>query len=174
MRGTRCSICSHPARQAIEKQLAERASMELLAERYATTNDMLRLHRDHMGRELVPAEPQVVPNAPPSQHGRLPPSQMDAAAVFHEHDECIREAKDLILFARELGETKGWALGVREWRGCLDQKAKILGLYDQVDPRLQRAFAARLIEVVSHALETFPDAKQKVLAAIDEVEKGDG
>jgi hypothetical protein len=165
----RCDVCSHPARVAIEKAMNRvkvGGSLQFIADRYGTTNDQLIRHRDeHLGK--VPA---VVSNG----SATVVHSRMDPAALFEEHNDCIRECQELITFAKEGGDTRGWALGVREWRGCLDQKNKMLGLYDQVDPRLQRAFMGRVIEVVSRALEQFPDAKQQVLAAIDEVEKGDG
>jgi|SRR5215831_867082 len=160
-RWQRCDVCNHPARSAIEKAIPKAKSMKFLAERYTMTQDTLLRHRDqHMGNLPALSEPQVI-------H-----TKMDPTVLFEEHDECIAEARELITYCktREPADTKGWALGTREWRGCLDQKNKMLGLYDQVDPRLQRAFAARVIEVVSRALESFPEAKQKVLAAIDEVE----
>jgi len=106
---------------------------------------------------------------------------MDPAVVFMEHDECIMECKRLIEYSQgerdddgtwlRHPDVKGWALGTREWRGCLDQKNRMLGLYDRLDPRLQRSFAGRVIQVVSRALEKYPEAKNKVLAAIDEIEK---
>jgi hypothetical protein len=163
----RCDVCSHPARAAIEKAIKKAKSLEFVAERYGFTNDILKRHKDqHL-------------NLPVTTHNgeaTVVHSKMEPTVLFEEHDDCIREAKELIEYCKrqEPADTKGWALGTREWRGCLDQKNRMLGLYDQVDPRLQRAFATRIIQVVSRALENFPDAKQKVLAAIDEVEKGDG
>lgn len=109
-------------------------------------------------------------------------SGMDANALWAEHNECIATAKELIDFCRgqpapdSLGwiirpDPKGWAAGVREWRGLLDQKNKMLGIYDNVDPKLQKAFARKVIEVVTHALKEYPEAQQKVLEAIDRVEE---
>lgn len=179
MKKFRCDVCSHPARVAIERMLLKSQSLHFVADRYGMTNDMLKRHKDlHMLRDAPAVVADNQRNAATVIHNK-----MDPVILFEEHDECILEAKALIQYC--LGEkdphtgwirepdTRGWALGIREWRGCLDQKNRMLGLYDQVDPRLQRAFAARIIQVVSMALESFPDAKQQVLAAIDEVEKGD-
>jgi hypothetical protein len=177
--GSRCLVCSHPARVAIEKAIGKAASLQFVADRYGMTNDDLQFHKDsHMLRNAPALLEDNQKNAATIIHNK-----MDPVVLFEEHDECILEAKRLIEYC--LGErdhngwvrepdTRGWALGIREWRGCLDQKNRMLGLYDQVDPRLQRAFAARIIQVVSMALESFPEAKQRVLLAIDEVEKGDG
>jgi hypothetical protein len=161
----RCDVCNHPSRPAIEKSIRKAKSLAFVAERYGMSAVTLTSHRD----EHMASLPSVTTGEATVVHSR-----MDPTALFEEHNECIREAKALIDYCRngEFPDTKGWALGVREWRGCLDQKNKMLGLYDQVDPRLQRAFAARVIEVVSRALEQFPDARMKVLAAIDDVEKG--
>ena len=164
----RCPICSHPQRAVIEKAI-HKQSVKFVAEHYQLTDDALAIHRDkHMGKLPVVAAAMG--------EAKVIHSKMDPAVLFEEHDECIAEAKELINYSKKLepADTKGWALGTREWRGLLDQKARMLGLYDAVDPRLQRAFATRIIQVVSRALEQFPEAKNKVLAAIDEVEKGDG
>ena len=159
----RCPICSHPQRVAIGNACHKAKSLKFVADRYQLTIEQLKRHLNEHQNAPVISNPTVV-------------TRMDPTVLFEEHDECIAEAKELITYCKNLepADTKGWALGTREWRGVLDQKNKMLGLYDQVDPRLQRAFAARVIEVVSRALENFPEAKQKVLAAIDEVEKGDG
>jgi len=166
----RCDVCSHPARDAIENAIRKtktNGSLQFVADRYATTNDQLIRHRDqHMGQ--VPA---VVANG---SGATVVHSRMDPAALFEEHNDCIRECLALIEYSKDIEDTKGWALGLREWRGCLDQKNRMLGLYDQVDPRLQRAFMGRVVEVISRALEQFPDAKNEVLAAIEAVQKGDG
>jgi len=173
-----CPVCAHPARVAIEKAIGKSANLNFVAERYGIVIDYLNRHRTrHMVRD-VPAVVERGSAAPISTV-----SKMDPVVLFEEHDECIAECKRLITYC--LGEkddgiwirepdTRGWALGCREWRGCLDQKNRMMGLYDQLDPRLQRAFASRIIQVVSRALEPFPEAKQRVLSAIDEVEKGDG
>jgi hypothetical protein len=180
MSGQRCDVCSHPARVAIERGLKKDGNTEFLAERYGMTKDMLRYHRD---RHMLKNAPALLDDNQ-QQAATIIHNKMDPVVLFEEHDECIAEAKRLITFC--LGEqtkrgewirepdTRGWAMGIREWRGCLDQKNRMMGLYDQVDPRLQRAFAARIIQVVSMALEAFPEAKRRVLAAIDEVESGDG
>jgi hypothetical protein len=176
----RCSVCSHPARVAIERALKKAESLKFVAERYGFTHDQLGVHKNqHMLRNVPAVIEDNQKNAATVIHNK-----MDPVVLFEEHDECILEAKRLITYC--LGErarngewirdpdTRGWALGIREWRGCLDQKNKMMGLYDQVDPRLQRAFAARIIQVVSMALEAFPEAKTRVLQAIDQVESGDG
>jgi hypothetical protein len=163
----RCSVCSHPARTAIEKAVRKAKSLQFVADRYSLTDDDLKRHRNEHMTNLPAVTP--VAASPTVVHSR-----MDPAALFEEHNECIKECLALIDYSKRTDDTKGWALGVREWRGCLDQKNKMLGLYDQVDPRLQRAFASRIIEVVARALEQFPEARVQVLAAIDQVESGDG
>ena len=172
-----CPVCSHPARVAIEKAISKAKSLDFVGERYGMSRDILN---DHKNRHMIRHVPAIIEDKQPINIQ----SRMDPVVLFDEHDQCIAEAKRLIAYC--LGDkdkhgewtrdpdTKGWALGIREWRGCLDQKNKMMGLYDAVDPRLQRAFANRIIQVVSMALEAFPEAKQRVLLAIDEVEKGDG
>lgn len=167
----RCMVCSHPAREGIEKKIREGMSLELLGQRFGISDDNLRRHRDN--DMLAPNTGILVETAPAvaTKEAQVMHARMDPAALFEEHNDCIRECHELIAWSKRNEDPKGWALGVREWRGCLDQKNKMLGLYDQVDPRLQTAFAQRIIDVVSRALEKFPDARVAVLTAIDEVEK---
>jgi len=177
MRINKCEICAHPARAAIEKMLRKGGNTQFIADRYGVTDDVMGNHRDqHMGA--------LVPEAEADGKTAILKRKMDPEVVFEEHNECIRYARMLIDYSmgerdkdgvwQRFPDPRGWALGMREWRGCLDQQNRILGLYDHVDPRLQRSFAARIIQVVSQALEKFPDAKDRVLAVIDEVEKDSG
>lgn len=69
-------------------------------------------------------------------------------------------------------DTKGWAMAIREMRGCLDQQARMVGAYDSPDPRLQNAFVEEFIKAVTKALADHPEARQIVVAAIDELEAG--
>jgi hypothetical protein len=159
----RCAVCSHAAQHSIEKKIREGASLELLAEYYGVSDEVLRRHRDsHMNSQL-PA--RAVRSAV------VTTSRMDAEAMFAEHEDCIRECRELIDFARAKQNVSGWARGIAEWRSCLHQQAMMLGIYNQVDPRLGQARSRRIIEVVSQALEKFPEARGEVLAAIELVEE---
>jgi len=170
----KCEVCGHPQRDAIEKALRLGGRLKFIGSRYTLQDDQLAWHRDyHMS--MVPA---VIPSIEVIQ------TKMDPSVVFMEHDECIMECKRLIEYSQgerdaegvwtRAPDIKGWALGTREWRGCLDQKNRMLGLYDRLDPRLQRTFAGRVIQVVSRALEKYPEAKNRVLEAINEIEKDGG
>jgi hypothetical protein len=166
MNWRRCAVCSHGAQHAIEKKIREGQSLELLAELYGISREVLQRHRDsHMNTQL------------PSTSVRSTVavgSRMDAQVLFEEHEEVARECRELIAYARSRQHIQGWALGIREWRATLDQQARLIGAYNQVDPQISRAHSARVIEVVSRALEKFPEAKDQVLAAIDDVEEGEG
>ena len=152
----RCPICASPERYAIEQQM-EGTALRILAERFGITDDALVKHRD---RHMESATPMH--------------SQMDVVAVFEEHDLCVREAQELIEYCKGTKErdpdTRGWALGIREWRGCLDQKAKMLGAYDQIDPRLQNSYITKVVKAIAIALEPMPEARDKVLQAIELIE----
>lgn len=154
-----CPICTHGARSAIEKKLREGASLALLAQSYGVTDEVLRQHRDSHLNAVIPAN-----------HIAITPAKMDAAAMFLEHEECIRECKDLIDWARANAHVHGWSSGVRLWLQAMHQQNQILGLYDQVDPRIANQRSQQIIDVVARALEKFPDARGEVLAAIDQVE----
>jgi hypothetical protein len=161
----RCAVCSHAAQHSIEKKIREGNSLELLSEYYGVSDEILRRHRDsHMNSQL------------PTRSVRsavVTTSRMDAEAMFEQHEECIRECRDLIEYSRAKQQVAGWARGIAEWRGCMHQQNMMLGIYNQTDPRLSQARSRRIIEVVSQALEKFPEARSEVLAAIEMVEEDD-
>ena len=146
----------------MNNRIREGQSLELLAEYYGVPHEALRRHRDlHMNDALLPT------NAVRSI------TRMDVEARFGELEDLVRECRDLIEYSRAKQNIQGWAMGVREARACMDQQNKMLGLYDQVDPRVAQGRSQRLIEVVSAALEKHPEAKEDVLAAIDQVRESE-
>jgi hypothetical protein len=149
-----CPICVSPERYAIEHAMAE-TPLKIVAERYGMNDDAINKHRD---RHMQVATPMH--------------TQMDVVAVFEEHDQCIKEAQELMDFCKnaEHPDTRGWAMGIREWRGCLDQKARMLGAYDQIDPRLQNSYITKVVKAIAVALEPMPEARDKVLQAIEQIE----
>lgn len=161
----RCAVCAHGAQASIEKKIREGASLELLAERYGISDDVLRKHRDSHMNTQVPST-SVRPTVMVS-------SRMDGEWMFREHEEVKRECRELIDFSRSKQNIHGWARGVQELLNCLDQQNRLLGLYNAVAPDLGRQHSRRITEVVARALESFPEAKQKVLQAIDEIEQDD-
>jgi hypothetical protein len=164
MNWRRCAVCSHGAQHAIERKIREGASMELLSEYYGISSEILRRHRDsHMNTQLPSTSVRPI----------ITSSRMDAEALFEAHEDVIRECRELIAYARSKQHIQGWALGIREWRGCLDQQNRMVGVYTQVSPELGKAHSRRVIEVVSRALEKFPEARGEVLQAIDQVEEDD-
>lgn len=159
----RCPVCSHSAHLAIDKKVREGASLELLAEYYGVSDEDLRRHRDSHLNSQLPARAirSTVVTA----------SRMDAEAMFEQHEDCIRECRELIEYARAKENVNGWARGIAEWRGCMHQQNLMLGLYNQIDPRLGQARSRRIIDVVSQALERYPEARSEVLAAIELLEE---
>ena len=159
----RCAVCSHPAHQPINERIRAGQSVELLAGYYGVSPEQLRRHRDlHMNDALLPST--AVRSI----------SRMDVEARFGELEDLVHECRDLIEYARAKQHIQGWAMGIREARACMDQQNKMLGFYDQVDPRVAQGRSRRLIEVVAAALEQHPEAKDDVLAAINQVEENEG
>lgn len=161
----RCAVCAHFAQAAIEKKIREGASLELLAERYGIGNEVLRTHRDSHMQTQVPST--AVRSAV------VMSSRMDAEWMFREHEDVKRECHELIDYARSKQNIGGWVRGVQALLNVLDQENRILGLYNAVAPDAGHQFSKRITEVIARALESFPEAKEKVLAAIDEIEQND-
>lgn len=162
----RCAVCLHAAQGSIEKKIREGNSLELLAEYYGISAEVIRTHRDSHMNTLVPARAV--------RSTVVTTSRMDSEAMFAEHEAVKAECLQLIDFARSKQNIPGWALGIRELRSVLDQQNRLLGLYNVVDPNISKMHSRRIIDVVSRALEKHPEARSDVLAAIDQVEEGDG
>jgi hypothetical protein len=161
----RCAVCSHAARPSIDRKIRQGDELEVLAQYYGVTVVVLRRHRDSHLTTQLPST--AVHNAV------VTTSRMDPEAMFEQHEDCIRECRELIDYARAKQNVMGWARGITEWRACLHQQNMMLGIYHHVDPRLAQARSQRIIDVVSEALERYPEARGEVLAAIELVEEED-
>lgn len=152
----RCTVCSHPEKEAIDEALVGGAAFPALAALYRVSDDALGRHKaNHLPAKLVMAE---------------------QAAEVAEADDLLDQVKGLqgraygILDKAEGAGDLRTALGaIREARGNLELLAKLLGELDE-RPVLNVLISPEWIElraVIVGALDAHPDAQGAVLRAIE-------
>ena len=104
---------------------------------------------------------------------------MDHVSVYSELEELTGECRKLVEFCKGIKtgdrwtkapDVKGLSLGIREWRGCIEMKARMLGMYDSANSDLVAAYMKKYTDAVVNALDEHPDAKVKVIKAIEAIE----
>jgi hypothetical protein len=109
-----CTVCSHPAREAMDEALVEGVAFPALAAKYSVSKDALSRHKaKHLPAKLVMAQ---------------------AAEEMVQADSLLDQIRDLQARARRIldkAESAGdlrTALGaIREVRGNLELLARLLG-----------------------------------------------
>lgn len=159
-----CKVCSHAAREQIERGAKDAKSFAFIAERYEVTDEELKRHMDNHMRALTTrnVEAEVVPLGANPQ------------ALFVACNDVIKESHELIAHCKENDNAKGWAAGIGEWRRCIETQARMMGMYNGVDPAIRMAQFARYRQTILEALRPFPEAFQAVLDALKNMESGDG
>lgn len=155
-----CTICTHPERPAIDRALAEQATLRVIARRFAVSEDALQRHKS----EHIPAALSLAKEAE------------SVAADDLLAQVIMLQAKTLrILETAEASGTMNVALGaVREARGNIELLAKLTHqLNDR--PVLNILIAPEWLQVRAALLEAlgpYPDARVAVAGRLDAL--GDG
>ena len=157
-----CTVCSHPAREAIDEALVEGVAFPALVAKYGVSKDALSRHKaKHLPAKLVMAR---------------------AAEEVAQADSLLDQVRDLQARAhRILDKAEGagdlrTALGaIREVRGNLELLARLLGELNE-QPVVNLNLSPEWLElraVIVTALEPQPEAKEGVLRAIKSAGNGE-
>ena len=158
----RCTVCSHPGLEAINKALVSGEPYRSVANRYESLSQaaVQRHQENHIPRALAKAK---------------------EAQEVAEADDLLGQVRDLqartlaILGAAEETSQHRTALSaIREARSNLELLAKILGELDD-RPQINVLISAEWLElraVIVGALEPYRDARGAVLRAIDGASNG--
>ena len=157
-----CTVCSHPAREAMDEALVEGVAFPALAAKYGVSKDALSRHKaKHLPAKLVMAR---------------------AAEEVAQADSLLDQVRDLQARAhRILDKAEGAgdlrvALGaIREVRGNLELLARLLGELNE-QPVVNLNLSPEWLElraVIVTALEPHPEAKESVLRAIKSAGNGE-
>lgn len=157
-----CTICVHPTRAVIDRDLLAGVPIRDVAGRHELAKSAVARHKaDHIPAALAKAH--------------------DAAAVA-DADDLLRQAGalrskaiSLLIAAEKAGDFRTALAGVREARGCLELLARLLGeLRDgpTVNVTISPAWVAVRSELVT-ALAPFPEARAVVAERLVALEAGD-
>jgi len=157
----RCTVCSHPEVEAINKALVVGEPYRSIAKRYeASESAMYRHQENHIPTTLAKA---------------------NEAEEVAQADDLLGQVQDLqartlaiLEAAEETREHRTALAAIREARSNLELLAKLLGELDQ-RPQLNILISPEWLElraVIVGALEPYSDARGAVLRAIEGVGNG--
>ncbi len=159
-----CSICLHPERDAIDKDLSAQKSLRGIARTFfgsANAEDALTRHKaDHLPASLAKAT---------------------AAKETALGDDLLGQVKQLrnkaisiLLKAEASGDYRTALMGIREARGCLELLAEMEGELNR-QPTVNLYLSPEWLAVRSRLLQAlgdFPEARGAAALALREVDYG--
>jgi hypothetical protein len=106
----------------------------------------------------------------------------DPMAVWDEISVLQGEIKNLINLTRgeqnpktkcwtRSPEIRGYAVAIREWRGMIEMKARMLGMYDSTEGDILVGYMKRFGDSIAALLKDNPAAQAAVYKAIELVER---
>ena len=152
-----CTVCSHPEREVIDRQLVEGIAFPALVAEYRVSKDALSRHKaNHLPAKLVLAE---------------------KAEEVAQADDLLDQVRDLqgralaiLDKAEATGELRTALSAIREARGNLELLAKLLGELSDA-PQINLTVSPEWLELrttIITALDPHPQARESVLRALDE------
>ncbi len=156
-----CTVCSHERREEIDRALVGGSPNLSLSSLFGVSEAALRRHKaNHLPAHLAQAE---------------------KAREVARADDLLEEVRDLQSRARAIldkaegaGELRTALGAIREARGNLELLAKLLGELDE-KPQINILLSPEWLElraVIVSALAYYPQAREAVLGAIEDVRDG--
>ena len=153
--GRKCSVCTHPQRESIDRAIVEGQSNRAIARQYGLSKDAVARHAE----KHLPAALVEVAAASESTH---------VDDLWTRVSRLILEADELQRHGRRAKDARAWAAGIREARSCLELLAKIgaarmLGQRDAEDD-------AGDLEVARAVLRANPDNLRRLRRRIEQLD----
>lgn len=148
-----CTLCRHSRRQEIDEALVTGESYRHIASRFDTSTAALQRHREHLGKAIAKAEAR-------------------REETLIDQIERYRSRLETSLAGAESGEDwRAVAALVREIRGFLELVARLTGQLrpdTQVNVGVAVSLDPGLQAKIVRALAPFPEARQAVVAVLEE------
>ncbi len=156
-----CSICVHPHRAEIDRDLVAGGAFRNIAERYGTSATALTRHK----KEHVPGHVAKAKEA----------AQVAAADDLLQQLKALRnKAISILQQAEQAGDFRTALMGIREARGCIETLMEVEGELDRrgvtnivISPEWLEIRTAILV-----ALQPYPAAAQAVAGTLVSLEGG--
>jgi Fe-S oxidoreductase len=153
-----CTVCVHPAREAIDTALIAGEPYRGIAKRYEASEAAMFRHREHLPATLVKAQAA---------------GQVAKADDLLEQLQALRnKAMALLLKAEAAGDYRTALAGIREARACIETLLEVEGELDR-RPVLNLTVSAEWIQlrtVILLALQAHPEDRQAVVTALGRVD----
>jgi len=153
-----CTICVHPAREAIDMALVAGEPYRGIAKRYEASEAAVFRHREHVPATIAQAQAA---------------GQVAKADDLLEQLQALRnKAMALLLKAEAAGDYRTALAGIREARACIETLLEVEGELDR-RPQVNVTISAEWVEirtVILSALQAHPEARQAVVTALGRVD----
>ena len=157
-----CTICPHPEHEAINQALVAGESAPKIAAKYRVSDDAITRHRAHV--------PATLAKATEAKETALADDLLAQVKALRNKSISILQK------AEAAGDLRTALLGIREARACIELLAEMEGEINR-NPTINIHVSAEWIAVrtvLLKALQSHPEARQAVAAALVEVEHGNG
>jgi hypothetical protein len=156
-----CTVCEHPKRKTIDRELVGGASNRSVASLNDVSEAAVRRHKaNHLPAKLVMAEKAA--------------EMVEADNLLDQVGDLQRRALAILDKAEEVGELRTALSAIREARGNLELLAKLLGELDE-RPVVNVLLSPEWLElraVIVGALEPHPEALRAVVGALEGADGG--
>lgn len=154
----RCTICTHPRREEIDRALVEGEAFRNIAQHFGVSPYSLHRHRTHIQDAIQQASAARAVEV--------------GVSVLDRIRELNREARSLLEEARSKGRYAAAVQAIGAATRLLELEAKLLGELDE-RPSVQVALVAspewaRLRAVVLEALAPYPEARAALVERLEE------
>lgn len=153
----RCSICDHPDREAINRELSSGGAIGTIAAVFGASPDALKRHK---ANHLMPAQRDRLVSDP----------ELADVDVLSEVRTLYRKMRDHLDRAEAATDWPSLVAFHREARADLELLAKLVGRLGDGSTVVNVQIDARVQTVILEALEPFPDARVAVAEALRQVE----
>jgi hypothetical protein len=156
-----CTVCEHPEKDTIDRQLVGGASNRSVASLYDVSEAAVRRHKaNHLPAKLVMAGKAA--------------EVVEADNLLDQVGDLQRRALTILDKAEETGELRTALSAIREARGNLELLAKLLGELEE-RPVVNVLVSPEWLElraVIVGALEPHPEALRAVVGALEGADGG--
>jgi hypothetical protein len=160
----RCTICTHPQREAIDKALIAGQSLRNISENVPQCSvTSLHRHKEHLPRELARAREAEQISSADSLLDQVQALQAKAMAILNT--------------AERSGNLRVALAAIREARGNLELLARLLGELKETGTTVNVLVSPAWVSLrtlILEALEPFPEARLKLSQALGEAGHANG
>jgi hypothetical protein len=170
-----CTVCTHPQRAEIDKQLVGRVPLRKVVERYGTSTGALSRHSHHIAGAIAKATDAALASTCALAAAKAVEQAGDAQTLLSRVQELNTRAIHILDAAQTAGQHQVALQAIREARACMELLGKLSGeLQAKQINNVAVAVAegksydrnALMAKILGHRIET-EDLTEKLLTRIN-------